>query len=512
MKGNTQGYRRDSVSNTLWENIQIPEYQNIKSDNYECDVLIIGAGITGLTTALFLQQQKKKVIIAEAYNVGFGTSGGTSAHINTFFDTTYPEIVSKFGEDAAKTIAKCGEEAISIIKTFVSENKIDCDLEFKTGYLFSENEKETSQLNDIFERSERAGVSVRNSETNGVPIPFISALEFPEQGQFHPLKYLKGLADAFVDGGGTILTNTHINDLSHEDERFTALSGPKRIYAADVIYATHIPPGVNLLSFRCAPYRSYVLGVTLKNERDYPDCLVYDMQEPYHYIRTHEVDGEKVLLVGGEDHKTGSGDPEEAINNLKAYIDKYFNGAKTKFSWSSQYYVPADGLPYIGPMPLGNARVYIATGFNGNGLTFGTIAGKILADQIAGKLNSYSELFDPSRLKPIAGFSSFVEENASVAYHFVADRFGIETLEAFKDMESGTGGVKEFKGEKLAVYKDEKGKIHALSPVCTHAGCIVNFNAAEVSWDCPCHGGRFDIYGNILNGPPRKPLEEIKIG
>uniref|UniRef100_UPI0033404CA6 FAD-dependent oxidoreductase n=1 Tax=Parapedobacter lycopersici TaxID=1864939 RepID=UPI0033404CA6 len=456
------------------------------------DVIIVGAGITGLTTALLLQKAGKRCLVLEAGKVGFGTTGGTTAHLNTFFDATYPEIESSFGVHAAKLVADSGKDAMALIAALVNEYSIACDLEYKDGYLFSENEKETGQLRKILEASRKAGIVVEAADSNDVPVPFEMAIRFGHQGQFHPLKYINGLAAAFQRLGGAILEDCFVKEHRKVDSGLELVADNRTFWAEQLVYATHVPPGITAFSFRCAPYRSYVLGLRLKDETDYPTGLAYDMQEPYHYFRTHVVNGERLLIVGGEDHKTGHDDPEQAFANLEKYVRQYYRVESVVYRWSSQYYVPVDGLPYIGRLAASEGDIYIATGFNGNGMTFGTISGKVISDQLLGIENRYSDLYAPSRLKPVAGFTEFVKENADVAWHFVADRFGTEGMDRLSALKNGEGKVVEFKGEKLAVYKDQQGGVTALNPVCTHAGCIVNFNAAEQSWDCPCHGGRFD--------------------
>jgi nitrite reductase/ring-hydroxylating ferredoxin subunit len=325
------------------------------------------------------------------------------------------------------------------------------------------------------------------------------------QAQFHPLKYLRGLQKAYIKAGGLILDHTRIDSVKIEDKIHLAKSGVQTIKAIKVVYATHVPPGITIFSFRCAPYRSYVLGIKLKDE-NYPDGLVYDLQEPYHYFRTHTIAGEKYLLAGGNDHKTGHDNPEKAFENLEKYVRKYYKVASVVYRWSSQYYIPVDGLPYIGHID----GIYCATGFNGNGMMLGSISAKILADLILDKKSRYEKIFNPSRIKPIDGFTDFVKENADVAYHFIADRFKIQETDSIKRLRPGTGKVVEADGQKLAVYKDESGKLHTLNPVCTHAGCIVNWNSEEKSWDCPCHGARYDIGGKVLTGPATRDLEKIK--
>jgi len=472
------------------------------------DALIVGGGITGITTALFLQKAGKKVVIAEAHKPGFGTTGGTSAHINTFADTTYAEVASAFGEEGAQLFADAINEGFTTIKSNIDTYQIDCDYEINPGYLYAETGDEAKQLDEIYNGALKVGVPVHYTEEVPTPVEYLKALVFDRQAQFHPLKYLRGLQKAYREAGGIVLENTLVTGIETDNGVHTARSPTGVIRAKTVVYATHMPPNINLFNFECAPYRSYVLGLKLKTDT-YPDALVYDMQEPYHYFRTQVLNGEKLLIAGGNDHKTGHADPEKAFADLEKYIRKYYNVSSVKYRWSSQYYVPVDGLPYIGQMPLAADGIYCATGYNGNGMMLGSIAGKILSDLVRRRPNRYQDLFSPSRIKPVDGFSEFVKENVDVAYHFIADRFHIHETDSLKRLQRGTGKVLEVDGEKIAAYRDEKGAVHALSPVCTHAACIVNWNGEEKSWDCPCHGARYDIDGNVLTGPATKNLPKI---
>lgn len=503
---------RDTASKSVWQEIEkeLKLLPNSEAIDAPYDVLIVGAGITGITCALLLQKAGKKVIVAEGNKVLFGTTSGTTAHLNTFFDASYPQIESDFGDEAAKQVAKAGIGALQTIKNLIETYKIDCDFEEKEGFLFSQNEKETKALAEILKSTINVNVSVEEVEQNGVPIDFEHVLKFAGQAQFHPVKYVLKLAEEFQKLGGIISEDTFIRSTEFKDNVHIAKTDQTTITARSIVYATHIPPGVNLLSFRCAPYRSYVLGVELATD-DYPDCMAYDMQEPYHYIRTHVINGKKMLIIGGEDHKTGHADPETAFKNLEDYAKKYFKIKAIPFRWSAQYYTSADNLPYIGLMPGGDDRVYIATGYNGNGMQFGTLSAEIISDMILNKSNVHEDLFNPSRIKPIAGFSEFVKENADVAYHFVADRFSAEEVESLKEIKPGEGRLVDFKDRKMAIYKSKTGKVTALNPVCTHAKCIVHFNSEEKSWDCPCHGGRFDLNGKVLTGPPRHDLQKIEL-
>lgn len=473
---------------------------------YDC--LVIGAGITGLTAALLLQSQGKRTVIAEAHTVGFGTTGGTSAHINTFADASYKDVESDFGEKNAELFARAIGESIELIKENIRSYQVECDFEEKPGYVYAESEEQAKELDDIYQASLRAGVNVSHSQHAPTPVPHQRALQFGGQAQFHPLKYLQGLQKAYLAAGGIILEHTLIEKLTSENDMHIAM--PANIRARNVIYATHMPPNINVFNFKCAPYRSYVIAVKLEGA-NYPDALIYDMQEPYHYVRTHVIDGQPLLLIGGNDHKTGHEVRENSFHELEKYARKYYDISSIDYKWSSQYYVPVDGLPYVGQLPLADKGIYCATGYNGNGMMLGSISGKILSDMVLGRENIYADLFSPSRIKPVAGFTEFVAENADVAYHFVADRLAIASADTFSQIAPDSGEVLEIDGKKIAAYRDKDGVVHALSPVCTHAGCIVSWNNAEKTWDCPCHGARYDIDGTVLTGPATKKLQAVAL-
>jgi len=496
---------RDGSNTSPWQTNVALRHENASFyENIDFDVLIVGGGITGFTAGLLLQQAGKRVLIADARQPGFGTTGGTSAHINTFADTTYNEAESAFGAEGAQLFADAIKEGFELIKTFAK----DCDYETKPGYLYAENDDEVKLLDDIYGGALKVGVNVKYEIDVPTPVKYLKALHFPGQAQFHPLKYLKNLAVLFLEAGGTLLENTLVEKVNSSGGMHTASANGQTIRAKTVIYATHMPPNINVLNFECAPYRSYVIAVKLKSG-SYPEALIYDCQEPYHYIRTHRLNDEPLLLIGGNDHKTGHDDPEKAFADLEKYARKYYDVSLVKYRWSSQYYMPADGLPYIGKMPLAASDIYCATGYNGNGMMLGSVAGKIIAELITRGESKYEKLFSPSRIKPIDSFSKFVKENADVAYHFVADRFGLSETDSLNSLEPGTGKLVEVNGKKIAAYRDENGKIHALNPVCSHAACIVNWNASETSWDCPCHGARYDIEGRVITGPATKSLQKI---
>ncbi len=503
--------KRDGLQKSLWQN-KLDNYkpQHNTLPNQTFDVVIAGGGITGITTALLLQKAGKNCLVAEAHNLCFGTTGGSTAHLNTFLDTTYKEIKDDFGESDAQLVAKAMRQALDQVKQNVTEYNIDCGYEEKDGYVYSQDDKQTSELNDMLQSSKNAGVDVDFTKEIPVPIEFKKAILYSGQAQIHPGRYVYALAKAFEDLGGVILQNCLITKVE-STRPLTVESSLGTMKAHSFIYATHTPPGVNLLHFRTAPYRSYAMAVKLADEA-YPDGLAYDMQDPYHYYRTQDVDGEKYLIAGGEDHKTGHiANTEECFRNLEAHIRKHFNAKEIAFQWSSQYFEPADGLAYIGNLPGNPDQVYVATGFGGNGITYSHIAAKILTDLLTTGQSEYAELFDPNRIKMVAGFTNFVKEAADVVKEFFGKRISQTKIKELSELAAGEAKLVKYEGESIAMYRDDTGLVHAINPVCPHAKCVVGWNSAERSWDCPCHGSRFSVDGELLTGPSRSNLEKIDL-
>ncbi|WP_276484359.1 FAD-dependent oxidoreductase [Paraflavitalea pollutisoli] len=469
------------------------------------DVVIVGGGITGITTGLLLQQAGKRCVVVEAHSIGFGTTGGTTAHLNTFMDASYAQLIKNFSLEDARLIAKGARQSIELIRRHIEQFSIACKYKELPGFLFSTNDQETKELEEIVNASKKVGVPVDFVNDGVLPIPYQKLAVFEQQAQFHPMVYLQGIARAFEAAGGVLLQDCRMLH-AEDNETVEVITTKGNIKCRQLIYATHIPPGVNLLHFRCAPYRSYALAVKLKNDA-YPDALAYDMQDPYHYYRTQEVDGERYLIVGGEDHKTGHEENTEAcFRRLESHVRNYFEVQEISYRWSSQYFDPTDGLPYIGHLPGHPENIYVATGFGGNGMIYGTLSAILLRDLLVQGKSELEELLDPNRIKPVAGFANFVKEAADVVGKLVGGLFPKEKLPMLADLATGEARIVEFDGKKMGIYKDDRGGVHAIDPGCTHIKCTVQWNNAERSWDCPCHGSRFSFTGEVLTGPARKNL------
>lgn len=504
--------KRDGATKTLWQN-DIPDYESMAYTLQDSiyDVIIVGGGITGITTALELQNAGKKCLLAEAQTLGFGTTSGTTAHLNTILDITYSEIEKNFGEKNTKLVLKATLEAIALVEENVKKYNLDCEFSKKEGYLFSLDDHQTKQLDETFESSKKAGCEVAYSNTIPVPVDFKKALVYKNQAQIHPTKYLYGLAKAFENGGGIIVQQCRITDVKENDQKILEVETGigKKLFAKNLVYATHIPPGVNLLHFRCAPYRSYAMALTLKNDA-YPDSLAYDLLDPYHYYRTQEIDGKRFLIAGGEDHKTAEEkDTQQCFTRLENYLRQHFEVEEIAFKWSSQYFQSADGLPYIGHLPGNPETVFVATGYGGNGITFSQVAAKILTSLITSGENEFKDLFSPSRIKPVAGFNNFIKNAADVTGNFLSKLFPASKIHELNELADDEAKIVKYEGDTIALYKDESGKFHSVNPSCTHINCTVAWNTAEKTWECPCHGSRFSADGEMYTAPARKDLQKL---
>lgn len=497
---------RDGILKSIWQSEIFREEEiNFKSQLY--DVVIAGAGISGLSCAINLQQAGLNCLVVEAENLGFGTTGGTTAHLNTFFDASYDQVIRDFGLSNAKLLAQAGKNANNRIKTNVSQFQIDCDFSSRPGFLFATNEKQTDALDNIYSASTQVGIEMEYTQHIPFPIPFKKAVSVKDQAQFHPILYTSGLRDNFLELGGEYIRKCRV--IAHEKSGDSLLVRTTlgEIQAKNLIYATHTPPGKNLLHFRNIPWRSYVMAVELA-EGIYPTALGYDLEDIYHYYRSHQVDGKSYLIVGGKDHKTGSHtDTNDSFVQLEKHIRQFYKIKNVAYKWSSQYYEPVDGLPYIGRTPMGPDNVFVCTGYNGNGMIFGTLAGELIPDLILKNNSMYEELFDPRRIKPQAGFTKFITLNAHSASAWVQNKFAQVKAKNVEDLTEDKGELARIEKKPYAVYKETTGKVHAVSHSCTHMGCSVKWNNAEKTWDCPCHGSRFGINGNILNAPAVQPLE-----
>jgi len=502
---------RDGNLKSLWQWNQL-QYKPVNDPDVETiyDVAIIGGGITGITTALLLQKAGKKCIVIEKENLCFGSTGGTTAHLNTIVETMPNTLIKDWGKGKAILVTQSLRDAIALIKSNVEFYNIDCGFQETSAYFFSQNKEQSEGLHEVYEASQEVGLDVSYSLNLPFKIDFEKAMEVREHGKLHPVRYVYALAEAFEKEGGVILQHTAVTGV--EDTNILTIETEfGNFRSTNVVYATHIPPGINLLHLRCAPMRSYAMAFTLKSKK-YPEELAYDMYDPYHYTRSQEIDGKKCMIVGGEDHRTGEAvNAEASFLRLESYIRKHFDVDEMLFKWSAQFFDSADGLPYIGHLPGHPGNIFVATGFGGDGITYSQVAAMLLKNMILKEENPLIDIFDPNRIKPVAGFTSFIKHNVDVFKKFVDKWVDKDKLEEFVELAPGDAKVARYEGNKIALYKDEHGELHAVNPSCTHMNCDVAWNNSEQSWDCPCHGSRFSIEGKMLTGPADHDLEKIEV-
>jgi glycine/D-amino acid oxidase-like deaminating enzyme/nitrite reductase/ring-hydroxylating ferredoxin subunit len=505
MGGNTN---KDS----LWWATRPAEGTNLSpalSQDLAVDVAVVGAGITGLTAALLLAREGRSVVVLEADRIGAGTTGGTSAHVTQVLDHRAKELISKHGEDGARGVAESTGAALARIASLVAEEGIDCGFARVPGYLYAEAREDAAEIDEELEAACRIGLRAERADGLPLPFPVAAAVRFPEQARFHPLAYLAGLAAGVRRGGGRICEQTRALEV-HGGERCRIETGRGTVTAGAVLLATHTPAGFDLLQTEIEPMRSYVLAARLDGQ-PVPDGLFWDTADPYHYTRRQPSADGDLLVVGGADHKTGADESEESYRALERYLRERWRVASVEHRWSSQFYEPVDGLPFIGASPMGE-NLLVATGYSGTGLVLATLAAMLVTDRIAGRENRWADLYRTSRVKPLAGGPKFLAMNLGAARRFVGDRLGVPELEDLAQVAPGDGRVFALDGEKVAVSRTSGGAVHAVSAVCTHMGCIVHWNRAEQTWDCPCHGGRFTPQGEVIEGPPVRPLEPAEIG
>jgi len=490
----------------------LPLYPPLR-ENVGADVCIIGAGIAGLSTAYLLAREGKSVVVLDDGAVGGGMTGRTTAHLSCAIDDRYYEIERLHGKEGARMAFESHRAAIDGIETIVAEEGIPCDFERVDGYLFVPPGASKKELERELEAAHRAGFT-EVEKVERAPIQFNTGmcLRFPRQGQFHPLKYLGGLARAVQRSGGRIFTGSHASFMKGgADARVETREG--NVVAADAIVIATNTPVNDLVTMHTkqAPYTTYVIGARVP-AGSVTRALYWDTSDPYHYVRLQraQIPGAgEMLIVGGEDHKTGQAeDLHERHARLEAWARERFpQMGAVEYRWSGQVMEPVDGMAFIGRNPGDKENVYIVTGDSGMGMTHGTIAGMLITDQVMGRENPWEKLYDPSRKSlRMRSVFEFAKENVNVAGQFLSDYMTGGDAGSFDEIAPGEGAVLGIGPNKRAVYKDEQGGVHQRSALCAHLGCVVTWNGLEKTWDCPCHGSRYDRYGEVITGPANKGL------
>ena len=488
----------------------MPEFAPLAS-NVHVDVCIVGAGIAGLSTAYLLTQAGKSVVVLDDGPVAGGMTQMSTGHLVNMHDDRYFEVEKLHGREGAHLAAESHTAAIERIEAIVRKEAIDCDFARLDGFLFLAEGDTISTLDQELAAAHRAGLAaVRRAER----APFGTwstgpCLVFPDQGQLHPLQYTAGLARAIERAGGRIYCNSHADHVEGGVPGVVHVG--RHVVTGDaVVVATNVPINDRLaIHPKQAPYMTYVIAARVPRA-SVPKALAWDTGDPYHYIRIQPLADADLLIIGGEDHKTGQAhDATERHARLERWARERFPMmGPVEYAWGGQVMETMDYLAFIGRNPMDHDNIFVVTGDSGMGLTHGTLAGMLLIDLIFERRNPWTMLYDPSRLR-VRAAAEFARENSNMALQY-ADWLTGGDVESPDDVARDGGAVLRRGLEKIAVYRDPQGAVHERSAVCTHLGCIVHWNPSEKTWDCPCHGSRYDPYGKVINGPANKPLALVE--
>ncbi len=493
------------ASESLWHaRVARPRFPALR-ENFETDVVVIGAGITGLLTARALQRSGKSVIVLEKRRIAAGTSGYSTAHVTALFDAGYATIEKKFGREESRLVASSLGHAIDDLSLTADRLSVPC--ERLPAYFFAHDAAAREEIACELAAADRAGLAVEPVADVPFPAADHGGLRLARQAQLDPLELCAALALDFSQRGGRIFEDARVVRI--DDGEPCIIETPySRVRAREVVMATHTPLGISMLHTQVAPYRSYVIAA--RCEKPIGHGLFFDTAAPYHYTRTVSGKDPGMLLVGGADHKTGAPASAEAFTRIEDWAAARLGASQPRYRWSAQFYDPVDTLPYIGRASSGG-HTWLATGYGGDGIIFASVAARLICAGIDGKVLPEADLLSPNRITPIASAKNFIRENADVAKRFVKDHLTLAEERDLDDVRRGEGRLIQLGLRKIGAYRDHDGGLHVLSPVCTHMKCVVHFNPVETSWDCPCHGGRFDVDGAPLEGPPLSCLTPVEL-
>jgi glycine/D-amino acid oxidase-like deaminating enzyme/nitrite reductase/ring-hydroxylating ferredoxin subunit len=493
----------------------IPEYPALGRD-LAVDAAVIGGGITGITAAYLLKASGLSVALVERDRLARVDTGNTTAHLTMVTDLQLNELVSNFGKDAARAVWDAGRLAIDQIESHIDVEGIECDFKRVPGFLHEAIEGEGATRDELKEVADLAReLGFEASFVDSVPHFKLAGVRFGEQALFHPRKYLAGLARTIPGNGSHIFANTSADEIT--DDPLAIKCGEFTITCDYVVIATHTPlmgktdiVSATVLQSKLALYTSYAVGGLVPTET-LPHGLYWDTTDPYHYVRVEPRRNQSAdyVIFGGEDHKTGQvDDTRRCYDALEKKARKLLPSLQVTDRWSGQVIETNDGLPYIGET---SDRQFAATGYAGNGMTFGTLAAMMARDAAVGRVNPWKDLFSVDRTKLFGGTWDYVNENKDYLYYLVRDRFAATQGASVRVLKRGEGKILNVNGQRAAAYRDQRGTVIMRSAICTHMGCEVRWNKAEATWDCPCHGSRFKTDGSVLAGPAESPLPELNV-
>jgi len=503
-------YPRHSYWHETAHNKMKSLFQSSDLNDRKFDILIIGAGLAGLNTAYLLKDQGLQIGIIEATTVGYGVSGYTTAKITVQHDLIYDYLINSFSLDEARQYLKANEEGLNLIKNIIHTNNIECDFKEQTAYVYATEESEIKDLKKELKAYENLGIDGFYTEIVPLPFKVKGAIGIKNQGQYNPLKYLYSLYNILIDSSVEIYENARALNIQPHKDFHVVETEFGNIYAKKVIVTTHYPfdNSFGLYFLRLYQDKSYVLAAKTK-EAPF-DGMYININDPIHSMRYQFSEKEDLLILAGGNHRAGEkDDEEESYKELENFLKVNFKDAQVVSKWSTQDCMTYDNIPYIGMYSDNIENLYVATGFKKWGMTHSTAAALILRNKILNTADDYSEIYNPSRITPLQSAKEFLSSGKSITAGFV--KRIIPVPDELFQVEIGKGKIINYKGKKVGIYKNERGDYFCINPVCPHLKCALAFNEAEKTWDCPCHGSRYDIKGKILEGPTVYPLDKIRI-
>ena len=493
--------------NSLW--LQTPKekiFSQLQQD-ISTDVCIIGAGIFGITTAYYLTQKGYDVTILEREKIASKVTGHTTAKITSQHGLIYHYLLKQYGLEFAKKYFQANQESIEEIQKIIEKNNIECDFENQNSCVYTANKSELEKIDEEIEALKQINPQINIIDKSPLPFNIEKGIEFKNQAQFNPIKYIDGLVKEIIKNQGKIYENTTCYDIKHENDIYVCYTPKAEVKTKYVVIATHYPfiniPGMYFAKMYQSS--SYVIGI--ETQQELFEGMYINIQSPIYSFRTAKDNGKRILLLGGADHKTGENvSYENSYGILEQKANEWYPNSKIKYRWSTRDCITLDKIPYIGEFSEILTNVFVGTGFNKWGMTSSNLAGRIITDKIEKKENEYEEIFKATRVNPIVNIDEVKNMIAQTTKSLVIDRLK-NFDEQVEDIEKDSAKIIEKSGEKIGVYKDKNGEIYCVKPVCTHLGCILNWNDADKTWDCPCHGSRFDYRGKNIYNPALKDLQ-----
>ena len=491
---------------------RLPKFPRLDK-NLKVDVAVIGGGITGVTAAYLLKKAGCTVALLERDRCGGVDTGHTTAHLTFVTDLRLHELVARFGRDHAQAAWDAGRAAMNQIHEIVEQEELSCDFAWVPGYLHApwdgSTARDEKQLRQDAELASELGFDAHYLAR--VPFVETAGVRFVNQAKFHPLKYLAGLLERLPGKKCHVFEGTEVSQV--EDKPLKVKANGHSVHCDFLVIATHVPlagktgfVSASLFQSKLAPYSSYAVGAKIP-KGTMPEALFWDTSDPYHFLRVDQHPRHDFIIFGGEDHKTGQDDEaEDRFRKLEKNLASHVPKAEVKSRWSGQVIETNDGLPLIGETA---EKQFVATGFAGNGMTFGTLGAIMACDAALGRKNPWQALFDVGRKKLIGGSWDYLKENLDYPYYMIKDRLAAAQGKTLRSVTRGNGKILKLKDQRVAAFRDQRGKITTLNPACAHLGCIIHWNSADSTWDCPCHGSRFQPTGEVLAGPAESPLEKV---